>query len=224
MTELTKRKRSAERTRAQILDAAVDHFAEAGLDGARVDAIAAASGSNKRMIYAHFGSKEGLYDAALRSVIEAALDAMRATAHPDLPPEERTRRLVRGYMHFLAEHPRFVRFLAWQGLANTQDTSVATADLVGAGLDRLVQLAERGVADGVFQPVGDLRHLVVAVNGMCLGFFHRRAQLEALWGVDLSDPATIDALADVVERLVLGGLRAAPVTAASHRDASEPTR
>ena len=40
-------------------------FAEKGLSGARIDAIAAATHTSKRMIYYYFGSKEGLYIAVL---------------------------------------------------------------------------------------------------------------------------------------------------------------
>ena len=40
-------------------------FAEHGLSGGRVDAIAAGTQTTKRMIYYYFGSKEGLYLAVL---------------------------------------------------------------------------------------------------------------------------------------------------------------
>ena len=52
-------------TRQRILDAALAEFALNGLAGARVDEIAARSGANKRMLYAHFGSKEEI--AAFRA-------------------------------------------------------------------------------------------------------------------------------------------------------------
>ncbi|PKN56365.1 MAG: TetR family transcriptional regulator [Deltaproteobacteria bacterium HGW-Deltaproteobacteria-14] len=209
----TRPKRSAERTRANILEAAIAAFAEHGFEGARIDAIAAAAASNKRMIYVYFESKEGLYDAVMRAAVESALVTLRDAANEELPPEERTRRLIRGYMHFLADHPRFVRLVSWESLAASQRASVAAADLVGGGLQRLAQLAERGVAEGAFQPIGDVRHLVAAVHGMCLGFFQRRSLLESLWGADLNDPGAVDALADVVVSLVLDGLRRRPAPA-----------
>ncbi|NDG49151.1 MAG: TetR/AcrR family transcriptional regulator, partial [Rhodospirillales bacterium] len=61
-------------TRARILDAAFVEFAEKGLAGARVDEIAARAGANKRMLYAHFGSKEALW----LEVLEATYTAKRA--------------------------------------------------------------------------------------------------------------------------------------------------
>ena len=49
--------------RDQILDAAFREFADAGFAGARIDGIARAAATNKRMIYHYFGNKEGLYSA-----------------------------------------------------------------------------------------------------------------------------------------------------------------
>ena len=54
----------SELTKERILVAAEEEFSEKGFYGARVDAIAAASGINKRMIYAHFESKEKLLKLA----------------------------------------------------------------------------------------------------------------------------------------------------------------
>ena len=62
------------RTMAGILDVATKKFAEKGLSGGRIDEIAAATNTSKRMIYYYFGSKEGLYVA----VLEAAYRRMRA--------------------------------------------------------------------------------------------------------------------------------------------------
>jgi AcrR family transcriptional regulator len=50
-----------ERTMADILAVATREFAEKGLAGARIDDIAEAMRTSKRMIYYYFGSKEGLY-------------------------------------------------------------------------------------------------------------------------------------------------------------------
>ena len=57
-----------ERTRQDILNVATEEFASAGFSGARVDTIAERTRTSKRMIYYYFGSKEGLYLAALEKV------------------------------------------------------------------------------------------------------------------------------------------------------------
>jgi AcrR family transcriptional regulator len=71
----------------QMLEAAGRAFAERGFHGASVDAIAEASGITKPMIYAYFGSKEGLYRACMQRARMRLLEALRegvdTTAAPD---------------------------------------------------------------------------------------------------------------------------------------------
>jgi AcrR family transcriptional regulator len=59
------RHRDSVSTRARILQTAGQVFAEAGLAGARTEAIAAAAGVNKALLYYYFKSKDGLYQAVL---------------------------------------------------------------------------------------------------------------------------------------------------------------
>lgn len=70
-----------------MLAAAERAFAERGFHAASVDAIALASGITKPMVYAYFGSKEGLYRACMqraRARLLAALrDGVDTTAAPD---------------------------------------------------------------------------------------------------------------------------------------------
>lgn len=62
------------RTRTAILDAAARCFGELGFAGASMDELAAAAGVTKPTIYAHFGSKEALFDAALRGTAAGLKD------------------------------------------------------------------------------------------------------------------------------------------------------
>ena len=55
----TSRTNDPERTMAEILLVANKEFADKGLAGARIDEIAAATRTSKRMIYYYFASKEG---------------------------------------------------------------------------------------------------------------------------------------------------------------------
>ncbi|GAA0937906.1 TetR family transcriptional regulator [Pseudonocardia zijingensis] len=76
--------RDAQATKARILQAAVTEFAEHGHAGGRVERVAREAGTNIRMIYAYFGNKDGLFDAALTS----AITSMAAKVPPkpeDLP-------------------------------------------------------------------------------------------------------------------------------------------
>ena len=73
----TQADRSAE-TRSRILDAALTEFAANGLAGARTEAIAAAAGVNKALLYYYFESKEKLYAATLEMVSARVRDRSMA--------------------------------------------------------------------------------------------------------------------------------------------------
>ena len=83
--------RSAE-TRARILDAALKEFAHNGLAGARTEAIAAAAGVNKALLYYYFESKEKLYMAALEMIAARVRDSTMAVFLRDASPGERVLR------------------------------------------------------------------------------------------------------------------------------------
>ena len=68
----------------QILVAAVEQFADAGYRGASVAAIAAAAGISKPLVYQYFGSKDGLFLAALHQVAGPMLERLEvAWSHED---------------------------------------------------------------------------------------------------------------------------------------------
>jgi len=80
------RPRDPERGR-RILEAAQRHFNEHGLERASVDAIAADAGVSKMTVYSNFGSKEGLFQAAVRDRTAAVVAGVPGAAalNPDQP-------------------------------------------------------------------------------------------------------------------------------------------
>jgi AcrR family transcriptional regulator len=65
--------RDAQRTRAAILAAAQEAFSLRGYSDTGVRDITAAAGVNPALVSRYFGSKEGLYEAALSALLNAAL-------------------------------------------------------------------------------------------------------------------------------------------------------
>jgi TetR/AcrR family transcriptional regulator len=101
---------SNEDLRAKVLQAAIEEFADHGLSGARVDRIAQRAGANKQLIYYYFGDKDGLFDAAVRSMTERFRE-VRA----QIPPEPAERPAA--YFKSFAEDQTFLRILQWEALA-----------------------------------------------------------------------------------------------------------
>ncbi len=97
--------------RERILSAASSEFALRGFAGARIERIAASAGVNKQLLFHYFGSKEGLFRAALRSL----LDRPVATAQATKPPAERLRDLTSQLMATTEAHPSLLGLLASRG-------------------------------------------------------------------------------------------------------------
>ncbi len=71
-----------EATRQLLIDSGREAFSELGLEGARVDRIAASAGMNKALINYHFRGKEGLYLAVLGDLLEAVATELEAELLP----------------------------------------------------------------------------------------------------------------------------------------------
>lgn len=70
----SKRTRLAAPVRRQyILDAALEEFSVVGFEGATVERIAAQAGITKAGLYAHFKSKEALFEALLDSIMLSSI-------------------------------------------------------------------------------------------------------------------------------------------------------
>jgi len=65
-----------ERTRARILDAASQSFRSSGYAGTGVDGIAKAAGVTSGAFYAHFGSKDGAFEAALATGMDEVMESI----------------------------------------------------------------------------------------------------------------------------------------------------
>jgi AcrR family transcriptional regulator len=106
------RRRNADATRDKILPAALIEFSEHGLPATSTDDIAKRGGVNKRMIYYYFGSKEGLYLAALESVFEnlVALEKKIEVGH--LEPAAAIEALINLKIDYYLANPHFVSFLS----------------------------------------------------------------------------------------------------------------
>ena len=69
--------RSRENTRARLLEAAAQVFAEAGLDGASVEAVCERAGFTRGAFYSNFESKDELFLMLTASVADARVRAVR---------------------------------------------------------------------------------------------------------------------------------------------------
>lgn len=208
-------------TRRRILDAAIAEFAEKGLDGARVDEIAARAGANKRMIYAYFGGKEDLWLAALETVYAAMRAEESRLAVDHLPLEEGIAQLVRFKLRYTAAHPEVVALLNSENLhrARFLRRSALVPCLYSPIIATLRTLLARGAADGRFREDVDPVQLYISITALSHFYLANAHTLSVIFGRDLLTAEAMDARERHAVAVILGYLRRPePPAAAPPRD------
>ena len=104
-------------TRRKILDAAVTSFAGSGFEGTTVDDIADSAGVNKQRIYAYFGSKKKLFEAALLEVFQRVRMFGSSTLEKaEQSPEHLSGIVLNSFLQVHEKQPVLWRLLAWANL------------------------------------------------------------------------------------------------------------
>ncbi len=166
------RTNDALRTREEILRVAVREFGEKGLAGARIDEIAAATNTSKRMIYYYFGSKDGLYLAALEQSYAGVRDSELRLHLDDMAPEAALRCLVTVMFDHHLGNESYVRMVMAENINRGRYLAKSTQiqDLNRPAIAVLRSIYERGVADGVFRAGLDATDIHASISA--LNFFN----------------------------------------------------
>jgi AcrR family transcriptional regulator len=156
-------------SRGKLLEAAVAEFSKRGLDGARVDVIAARAGVNKAMLYHYFKSKEGLYVAVLERTYEAMRERERALDLAHVEPVQGIERLVTFTFTYLLENPSFIALLNDENLHHGRHLrrSRNVRGISASVTDMLAELLARGEAQGVFRKGVDPVQIYLLLAGSC---------------------------------------------------------
>jgi AcrR family transcriptional regulator len=138
-------------SRTALLAAAAEEFARHGPKGARIQAIVERAGVNERMIYHHFGSKDGLYAAVLEAQARGLAEAWRQVIDTaaELAPYEGMRTALAGFADTFAAHPLMVALTLHEALGGWRTLPLPTADQVP--FPKLRALYEHGQRQGVFR-------------------------------------------------------------------------
>lgn len=146
--------RDSAKTLENILDVASQEFERKGFNGARIDAIAEATRTSKRMIYYHFDGKEGLYIAVLEAAYRRIRDIELAMHLEEQDPVKALRDLT-GFTHdYHVQNPGFVRLVMVENIHNgaylARSKVIQTVN--NSAIETITSIYERGVESGVFRP------------------------------------------------------------------------
>jgi len=182
--------RDAERSRAVILNAALEEFALFGLGGARIDRIAERSNLNKRLIYYYFTDKDQLFQAVLESAYEQIREKEKELNLQSLEPTAAIRTLVEFTWNYYLEHPEFLTLLNSANLhkaRHIQESSNARV-LNSPLIELLGEILEKGRLSGEFRGGIDPVQLYVSIAALSYFYLSNNATLSTIFGRDLMSP------------------------------------
>ena len=205
-------RRDATLTRAKLLEAAIDEFSSEGYSGARTERIARLAGTNIRMLYHYFGSKDDLYVAVLEAVMaDLRHDELRLDAEEEEP--------LAGLLHIadfvdhhFATHPRLRKLLAFENLNEARHLARSNRipEMSSPVIALIRRLLVRGVAAGVIRPGIDALHLYVAM--VSLSYYGRAHAftLSRIFNKDLQAASWQKAHQKMTRQMVAAFLTQAP--------------
>jgi AcrR family transcriptional regulator len=211
MKETVKTRRDPEATRRRILDAATEEFAQGGLAGARVDAIAKRASTNERMLYYYFGSKEQLFICVLEEVYGGFAAVQKNARLASLAPEAALKAYARLIWDYYLRHPELIRLVNNE---NLHQGRYLRQSKIPANLNPLfgdlADILARGAEAGVFRRDVDLVRFYLSLSGLGYYAISNRFTLAGTFGRDFTDSEEHAQLVEQNLDMLLGYLRPLP--------------
>ncbi len=164
--------------RQAILAAASRLFLAHGFAETSMDAVAAAAGVSKITVYAHFASKESLFQAIVRARCETYNRPARFAAYVDLPPRRALAEIGRNFLALLL-HPEVLRLYRVIGAEAARRPKVARLFHEAGperGLELVADYFRRAAARGHFT-LDDPERAADEFLALLKGRLHFRATL-----------------------------------------------
>ncbi len=192
------RQRDPERTKARILDAAIEEFSAKGFAGARVSEIAARAGVNQQLIAYYFDGKEGLYRELGRR--------WRRYEAQTVPDDMDFAEMIKHYVRVSVDPRLGGRLLAWEGLADAGEDDEEARERNARLRHEVELIRERqraGELDDRFDPAALLLIGMSAANALVV--YPQLAR--GLFDADGNSPELVEHYAEQLAQVIgrLGG-------------------
>jgi AcrR family transcriptional regulator len=203
------RSADAEASRANILDVALIEFADKGFSGARIDEIAEKTNTSKRMIYYHFGSKEGLYQAVLDKAYGGIRQTETTMSIDSADAEQILADHVRLTFDYHNSHPEFVRLVMNENILHgafiknvggIKHRRSSIEDLLGT-------IIEKGQTEGFFRQGIDPIDLHMTISALSFYNVSNRYTFSRIFDRDMTTPAAVASRREQVVQVVLAWCR-----------------
>ncbi|GBQ15069.1 TetR/AcrR family transcriptional regulator [Komagataeibacter rhaeticus] len=180
----TRRKRTSaprQNNTRQILDAAEKVFAAHGLSGTRMNDIAEASNLPKANIHYYFRTKEDLYRATLRQLLDDWLGDASKWLSADRPPREGLRGFIESKMEFSRKRPEASRLFAHELLSGGHYVHGFLVDTLRKHVEQRIEVFRAWHEAGLITQV-DPVHFLFCLWAMTQAYADVQVQMAAVLG------------------------------------------
>ncbi|MGE9550516.1 HTH-type transcriptional regulator RutR [Erwinia amylovora] len=201
----TRRSRAVAAKRTAILNAALALFSQYGVHGTSLDKVAEGADVSKTNLLYYFPSKEALYIAVLKDILDVWLAPLRALRN-DQQPLEAIRDYIRLKLEVSRDHPQASRLFCMEML---QGAPLLRGELEGdlrELVDEKSAVIEGWIKDGKLAAV-EPHHLIFMLWATTQHYADFASQVEAVTGQTLSDEGFFNQTVENVQRMVIEGIR-----------------
>jgi TetR/AcrR family transcriptional regulator len=200
-----RRSRAVAAKRAAILEAALAFFSQYGIHGTSLDKVAERADVSKTNLLYYYPSKEVLYVAVLKEILDVWLAPLRALQH-DHDPLTAIRQYIRLKLEVSRDHPQASRLFCLEML---QGAPLLKGELAGdlkALVDEKAAIIEQWIAEGRLAGVQP-QHLFFLLWATTQHYADFASQVEAITGQTLNDAAFFEQTLENVQRMIIEGIR-----------------
>ena len=190
--------------RERILTAAIRAFSEVGYAGTSTAGIARAAGVTQPLVHHHFGSKEGLWRAAMDVLFSNVPRVVTPTTEHS--PPETLMQMVERFVRFIAAHPEATRVVAREGTAPSPRLDYLLKRYLHQPFREVVDLLRAAQGAGVIAPDVRPELVLFLILGAGSHLFDVTALAQRSFGIDTTTARTSDAFILLMRTLLDRGL------------------
>ena len=193
-------------TLEQILDAAFRAFATYGYDGVAVRTLNRELGVSHNLIHQRFGSKQGLWYAAVDRAFSQQVTQLATAFDPTLAdPLDQLDHAIRRFVHYNAERPELLGMMNIEGRVAGERLDYIYDNYIAPALEPLGRLLDFLTSQGRIRPIS-LRALFFLVAHGAAAPFTLAPLARHFDDADPLDPIQVATQAALTADVITGGL------------------
>lgn len=208
----------------QILDAAVQVFAEKGYHGCRISDVADRAGVAYGLVYHYFGNKESLLAHIFSANWKVFAKALEAIAEQETTTQDRVRQIVQFLMNAFEMNPLIVKVLVLEFGRSSRLGDTLDAPEVGRVFAAMQRIFRQGKERGELNAELDPRALTIiflgALEAALASFVIPSAQDES----STPEPTSYEAMRDTLMGIVNRGFFERPHHTQGPSEAGSPSK